>query len=350
MDLLSAGFKAFGGYNTITIGAHLGFAGNIPRTFCELAKDGISNRTYDISKMNFQASAYGEIALNHSRDIKALPGLRVGGAIKFLLGLANFDAYFNKADLTLASDKWYAETNADVYASIGGFQFKTKTNDDGKPYVSEADMDGDGSFGINGFGMAFDLGASYQWRDFNFSIAALDLGWITYHNTWHASTNGTRTISTDAYTFDANEDATNNFDDEMDQLTADLDKLYQLDNNGNIGDRNVTLGATLNIGVDYALPVYRKLHFGLLSSTRFMKNNGWTEVRVSANVAPVKWFSADVNFVGGTYGCGFGWLLNFYHTGINFFIGMDRTLGTLAKQGVPLNSNASFNMGLNFPF
>ena len=29
---------------------------------------------------------------------------------------------------------------------------------------------------------------------------------------------------------------------------------------------------------------------------------------------------------------------------------MDHTLGKLAKPGVPLNSNASFNVGLNFPF
>lgn len=350
IDIMSAGFKAFGGYNTITIGARMGVVGNVPRTFFDLAKNGVSNRTYDVSNMSFQAYGFGEVALNHSRDIKEIPGLRVGAAIKFLLGLANIEANFNKADLTLASDKWFAETDADVYANIGGFQYETDLRDDGTPYVSGANMDGDGSIGINGFGMAFDLGASYQWKDFNFSLAVLDLGWLSYYNTQHASTNGTRTISTDAYTFNANEDEYNSFDNEMDVVTADLDKLYQLDNNGNIGTRNVSLGATLNIGVDYALPVYRNLHFGLLSSSRLMKNNTWTEVRVSANVAPVKWFSADVNFVGGTYGCGFGWLLNFYHTGINFFLGMDRTIGALCKQGIPLNSNASFNMGINFPF
>jgi hypothetical protein len=36
--------------------------------------------------------------------------------------------------------------------------------------------------------------------------------------------------------------------------------------------------------------------------------------------------------------------------GFNMFIGMDHTLGKLAKQGIPLSSNAEFSMGINFPF
>ena len=47
---------------------------------------------------------------------------------------------------------------------------------------------------------------------------------------------------------------------------------------------------------------------------------------------------------------GFGWLLNFHTTGFNFFIGMDRTMAKVTKQFVPLNSNASVNIGMNFPF
>ena len=52
----------------------------------------------------------------------------------------------------------------------------------------------------------------------------------------------------------------------------------------------------------------------------------------------------------GTYGVGFGWLLNLHTTGFNFFVGMDHTMGKLSKQFVPLNSNADLNIGINFPF
>ncbi|MDE6558918.1 MAG: hypothetical protein K2K29_03420, partial [Muribaculaceae bacterium] len=68
-----------------------------------------------------------------------------------------------------------------------------------------------------------------------------------------------------------------------------------------------------------------------------------------ANVRPVDCLSASANFAAGTYGVGFGWLVNVNVTGFNLFIGMDHTMGKLAKQFVPLNSNAELNFGINFP-
>lgn len=119
---------------------------------------------------------------------------------------------------------------------------------------------------------------------------------------------------------------------------------------GELSSRTRALGATLNVGVDYELPYYRKLHFGLLNSTRINGKYSWTQFRLSANVAPVKVFSAGINAAVGTYGFGFGWILNLHARGINFFLGMDHTVGKLSKQFIPLNSNASLNLGLNFPF
>lgn len=350
VNVLSAGFKAFGGYNTVSINACADVNAVVPKSFFSLVKEGVTNDTYDIRDLRARAKGYAEVALNHSRDIKALPGLRVGAALKVLVGVANMDAYFNEANLELGENEWIARTNADIYANIGGFQYEHKINKQGREYVSGMNLDGDGNIGPNGFGMAFDLGATYQWGDFNFSLAALDLGWISYNDTYYATTGGTQTVNTDAYTFNVNDDASNSFSNEWKNLRNSLNDLYQLDDRGNIGSRTVGLGATLNIGVDYALPVYRKLHFGLLSSTRFQGDYTWSEVRLSANVAPVKCFSADANVAAGTYGMGFGWLLNFHTTGFNLFLGMDHTLGKVTKQFAPLSSNASVNLGINFPF
>lgn len=350
VNILSGGWKAWGGYNTVSINARANVNAIVPKSFFSLAKEGISNKTYDIKDLTAGAKGYTEIAFGHSRDIKQVPGLRAGAAMKFLIGIANVDARFHDARLTLGENEWIAETNADIYANIGGFQYEHKTNEQGKEYVSGMNLDGDGSIGPNGFGMAFDLGASYEWRDFQFSAAALDLGWISYGSTHHASTNGTQTINTDAYTFNVNDDAENSFSNEWDAMRDDLDKLYQLTDNGEIGRRTYGLAATLNFGVDYTLPYYRKLHFGLLNSTRIQGRYTWSEVRVSANVNPVKCFSADTNVAFGTYGTSFGWLLNYHNTGFNIFLGMDHTLGKVSKQWVPLSSNASLNFGMNFPF
>ena len=71
---------------------------------------------------------------------------------------------------------------------------------------------------------------------------------------------------------------------------------------------------------------------------------------MSANVAPVKILSAGVNLSAGSYGCAFGWILNFHPNGFNMFVGMDQMLGKVTKEFVPLSSKASLNVGVNIPF
>ena len=342
-DIMSAGFKAFGGYNTISIGARVNANIGVPKAFFELAKEGIENKTYDIRDLTANANAFAQVALNHSRDIKQVPGLRVGGALKFYIGAGNIDAYFDRAELQLGEDSWNVISDANIYASVNGFKYKTKYNDKtDKYYVNGADINFNG---LNGFGVGFDLGAQYKWRDFDFSLAILDLGFISWGKTQWASTNGEQRFETDEIDFNAND-----LDAGWDKLKDGLDKIYQLSDNGELSSRTTGIGATLNIGIGYELPYYRKLKFGFLSSTVINGRYTWSQARFSANVAPVKWFSAGANLEASTFGCGFGWIVNFYTKGINFFCGMDHTLGKLAKQGVPLNSNAAFNLGINFPF
>ena len=347
IDIMSGGFKAFGGYNTVSLGARLNMGVGVPKAFFLLAKEGIENKTYEINNLTAYANAFAQLAFNHSRDIHEVPGLRVGAAFKMYIGGGNVEALFNRAQLELGENSWNAVTNADIYGSVNGFKYKTKRNDHtGRDYVSGAELD---FKGLQGFGIGFDLGAEYKWRDFDFSLAVLDLGFISWGNTQWASTNGDQEIRTDAYTFNANDEASNSFKNEWERLKDDLSELYQLSDNGKV-NRTRGIGATVNIGVGYELPYYRKLHFGFLSSTVINGRYTWSQARFSANVAPLDWISASANFEASTFGCGFGWMLNFYHKGINVFLGMDHTMGSLAKQGIPLNSNAALNFGLNFPF
>ncbi len=346
LNILNGGFKAWGGYNSIAVNVRADVNAQIPGSLFSLLKEGISNQTYDISNFRANAVGYGEIVLNHSRDIKQVPGLRVGASVKFLLGYGQVDARFDEASLTLGQDSWNIRSNALIRASVKGLSYKTDYNDDAqREYVSGAELDGTG---LNGFGMAFDLGAQYKWRDFRFSAAILDLGFISWSNTSVASTQGVREVQTSRYEFDVTGDDDSK---EWDRLKNDLTALYQMDDLGNQGGRTTSLAATLNFGAEYTLPYYRNLTFGLVNSTRIQGAYTWTQFRVSANVRPVKFLSASANLAMGTYGVGFGWLLNVNPgKGASIFLGMDQTLGKLAKQGVPLNSNAKVNLGINFPF
>lgn len=347
LNILSAGFKAFGGFNTISINARTNIGFNIPGTMFSLAKEGLSNKSYDISNMGAHADAYAEIALGHSREI--IKGLRIGANIKVLLGIGNVDAYFNEANIDLGHNDWIATTNADIYASVKGLSYKTSRNEHtGHEYVSSAKID---NFSApTGYGFAADLGVEYKYRDFSFSAAVLDLGVISWDNTMHASTNGTKTVHTDAFTFNVDDNADNSLDKELDLLVDDLSKLYELEDNGNIGKRSRSLAPTMNASVEYSLPMYRKLSFGLLNTTHFDNEYSWTQFTLGANWEPSKCFSASVNGGYGTLGWSFGWIANVRVPGFNLFLGMDHTPFKLAKQGVPLNSNVAFNFGMNVTF
>lgn len=348
IDLMTVGFSALGGYNNVSLSALANVETSVPGALFSLAKESITNKTYNIHHLYANANAYAQLALNHSRVIKQVPGLRVGATLKFLLGGGNIDILLHEAKLQLNENEWIGQTNADVYASVGGMRFDQKFSDKSqRDYVSGVNLD-DG-YKLNGFGMGLDLGAEYKWRDFSFSLSVLDFGFMRWGHTLHASTDGSQEINTDAYIFNVDDQADNSFSSEWDRFTGDLTKLYELHESEPLSSRTKMLGATLNIGVSYELPSYRKLHFGFVNSTRILGTYSWTQFRMSANVRPIKMLSIDVNGVAGTYGIGFGWMFNFHTTGFNLFAGMDHTLGKLSKQYVPLGANNAVNFGINFP-
>ncbi|MEZ3591834.1 MAG: hypothetical protein K1V84_12430 [Muribaculaceae bacterium] len=347
IPILSGGFGAWGGYNTVSISARARVDASLPRSIFSLLKEGVENTTYDISNLRAHADAYAEIAFGHSRQIN--DQWRVGGKLKFLIGAGNVDMYLDRADLTLGEDNWTAVTDARIRSSVKGLSYKTDVNDHtGHRYVSGAEVHGTG---VNGFGIGIDLGGEFKLNDdWRFSAAILDFGFISWGNDVLATTDGVQTFETDRYTFSADGDADNSFENEWDKMRDELSALYELNDKGNVGGRTTMLATTLNFAGEYTFPYYRPLTFGVLNSTRIAGKFSTTSFRFSANVAPVKLFSGGINFAAGTYGCSFGWMLNLHPRYFNFFIAMDHTLGRLAKQGVPLSSNASLNMGINFPF
>ena len=318
IDIFSIGFKGFGGYNTINLNARADVGLNLPKSLFSLLKEGVSNQTYNIDDLAARGTAYAEFALGHSHNINK--EWRIGITAKFLVGAGNIDARLHNANLTLGTDEWTVTSDAEINSSLKGLTYKTDINNlTQHRYVNGADVDG---AGIGGYGFAVDLGVIYKptlpvLRDFTFSAAVLDLGFINWNNNILASTNGPR--------------------------TDDFGAIYELDDMGDRGKRTTALGATVNVGVEYTFPLYRRLSFGLLNTTRINGAYGWTDFRLSANIAPV-------NVAAGTYGMGLGWLINLHVPGFNLFLAMDHTVTKVSKEYVPLSSNASVNFGLNFPF
>lgn len=346
IDVLTVGFKGLGGYNTIGISARANAAVKLPTDIFRLLKEGVSNSTYNIADIKAHADAYAEIALNHSHQLNEK--LRIGATLKVLVGAGNVDADFEKAQLELRDDAWDVVTDATVQANVKNLRYTSKVSENtGNMCIDEVDID---KFGVAGFGAAVDLGAVYTLGDFELSAALLDLGAIGWSNNYVASTDGEHRFTTDRYTFNVDDEASNCFEDELERMGDDLAVLYEMKDMGDRGRRTRMLAPTVNVGAKYTLPAYKALSFGVLSSSRLQGDFSWTELRLSANFAPCRFFSMGANVATGNLGTGLGWLINIHPTGFNLFVGMDYTCMKLAKPGVPENSSTSINFGWNIPF
>lgn len=334
---------------------------NLPRGLFEFMKQGMnsSNSVYEMDDLGISSNNYAEIALGHSRQIN--DKLNVGGKLKFLLGLGNVNIKMTDMKVQMAEDKWMVQANGEMNTSVKGLTIPTK-EESGKEIKnpSERDLvDWDNidldSPGLSGFGMAIDLGATYKLReDLTLSAAILDLGFISWSNTIKAKTsntpwefNGFQNIAMGSDDADGDKP----LEDQLEDLGNDIENYASFHRTETGSSSTRALGATLNIGADYVFPLYDKLHFGFLSSTRINGKYSWSEGRISANVTPVKWFDAGVNYGISSFGSSFGWILNFHPCGFNFFVGMDHLMTKVTPQYIPVGKlNTNVSVGFNVTF
>ncbi len=351
ITILSAGFKAFGGYNTIELSSRTSFGMSLPYELFEFAKN-TGNKSYDMGDISMGAMSYVELGLGHSRQIN--DRLRVGGKFKLLFGLGRADVKLEDmtADLS-AADKWVVSGKATADVSVKGFKFESEMEDynveSNGQYEQVSDFDVDG-FGLGGFGIAFDLGAEYKIDDdWTVSAALLDLGFISWKENARAESSGQPFVFDGFHDVAVNSDSQNGtvLEDQTDQLGDDLLDFAHLEDKGETGGRTTGIGATLNLAAQYNLPVYRPITFGFLSSTRINGPYTWTEGRLSANYEPLKWLNGGVNLSVNSFTTSFGWVLNIHPKGYNFFIGMDHILGKVSKEFIPLSSNVSVSLGMS---
>lgn len=350
ITILSTGFKAWGGYNTISLSENTAFGVSLPYELFEFAKN-TGNKNYNIGDINVNAQSYVELALGHSRQIDEK--LRVGAALKLLFGLARADVQMKNMKAELASsEKWIISGNASADVSMKGFMYKSEKSDyndeslGSYEHVNDVDIDGPG---LGGFGMAVDLGAVYKLDDdWTFSASLLDLGFISW-------TNDVKAVNMkDRFEFDGFHDVAvssdfggEEIDVKADRYADQLADFANLQDQGDCGGRTTGIGATVNLGAEYTLPVYRKVKFGALSSTRIRGAYTWTEGRLSANYTPLSWIDGGVSFAVNSFTTSMGWVLNIHPKGYNFFIGMDHILGKTSKEMIPLSSNASVSLGMS---
>ena len=349
-NLFSVGFKAWGGVNLLELNLRSNTNLTLPKGLFEFAKTAGEKEHYEFGGLGMRTQNYMELALGHSRDINKQ--WRVGGKLKFLIGAAYADFTADNVTLDMTEDAWRIQSNAQVKASLLKsdviHEDPSKNSVDGRPRVKELDNFG---FSLPGFGMALDLGVTYKpIENLTLSAAITDLGFISWKNTHHASSQGD-------YTFDGfdniyiggDEGQTEDIEDQFDQIGDDLEEMFSVYDDGT-KTATQALAATLNVGAEYKLPAYDKLKFGFLYTSRIHGKYSWHQGMLNVGVRPVKWFECNVNGAVTSTGVTAGGMLSLKAPHFNFYIAADRFFSKMGKQGVPLNSsNGNITFGMTFP-
>ena len=355
LDIISIGFKGMNGYNTIELKerTHVGLA--LPYDLFDFAKS-MSNRDYSFDEMGARAWSYAELAFGHSHKI--FENLRVGAKVKVLLGGSYANVTMDGMHAKLEGDHWIMEGQAKGELNMKGAKFKEKEKEyesmPGKYYKAFDGVDVDNP-GISGFGLGLDLGGIFEFKDcsvewlngLKVSLAVNDLGFINWSNSLVAQSSG-KPFRFDGFNnFSVKEESGQTIEDQFNALKDDMTDFTNLENKGDQGSSSHALAATLKAGLQYPLPVYDKVSFGLLYNHRFDGKYSWSEGRLSANYTPTKWLDGGINVAFTSFCTTMGWILNLHPKGFNFFVGMDHIVGKTGKSYIPLGSNVSFNMGMN---
>jgi len=359
LPILSIGFGAFNGYNTIELRerSHVGLS--LPYEFFEFAKD-LKNKEYTFDDMGMRGWSYIELGFGHSRQL--FDNLRVGAKVKLLFGVAYADVSMSDVRAKLDGDQWIIDgkARAELYMKGASFTEKEdayKTRPSNYRYIDNIDVDGFSP--MNGFGLGFDLGGIYEFKDcplewldgLKASLALTDLGFINYGNGIVAESSGqpfefsgfNNMAVRDRSETDTDKSPSSQADDYSDRL-RDFANLQKKDEGLSASHG---LGATLRMGLEYPLPVYDKLKFGFLYTHRYAEQYGWSEGRLSANYSPLRWLNGGINLAFSSFSTEMGWVLNIHSSGCNLFMGMDYMMGKTGKSMIPLDSNVCFNFGVN---
>ena len=348
IDLISFGFWAWGGQNTFNLALKSNTGAYLPREIFEFLKTGqeaTGVTRYDMSNITATTSNYLELALGHARDIT--DKLSAGAKIKVLIGAAHAEARIDRMDISMSQNEWTIKQAGHLQAT----SLLELTTDPETGEVTGYDFGN--HFGVAGFGLGFDLGATYEIIDnLTLSAALTDIGFMRWNNLTRAETDpdkGFIYTGFDNIGAEDDENGDNPFDQKADQLGDDLKaltKFYQSDT------RSVanSLRTTLRVGAEYAV-LDNAISFGLLSTTRFVGYRTYAEGMAAINFRPLSALHLTVNGSVSNMGSSVGAILNLCTPGFNFFLGTDYFATQYSKQFIPINhARANFSFGFNITF
>ena len=355
------------GFLFVDISVRIDAEANIPYSFFEFAKKGIADNVasqYNFKNFEIDARSYIDIGAGYSHSLLD-NDLVVGGKFKVLLGLAYVNGKINEMNINAGIDEWIVNSDISIQGALMGSQitpeYKVKNG-----VERFDDINTDFKFGIPGFGLGLDLGASFNLgglthffpdidnvnllKRFNFSLAFTNIGFISWSKskTTHLASKMEDTVITGSYQIDL--DNSNSLGDQVDELTERLKDIVDLKEQDAKG-RTTSLSTNMNIGLEYeAIP--EKLSVGILSATRFNPVKTTSELTLGGSYRPCNWFEAGLS-----YSCIFNQFNTFglaLHIapkkGVNFFLSSDYLVPSVNKEFIPVKAKGmNFLVGVSIP-
>ncbi len=341
----------------LNVRVETGFA--LPKDLFAFFKNMESGTNYRLTDMNFVGRGYIEAALGHARDINE--DLRVGGKLKFLIGVADARVKLDEMNISIGAENEPWKVNTIASGTVLGNFIELETDSTGAvDGFNTPDNMGVSSF-LGGYGGAIDLGVSYKLdkilgdllpmlplKGFTASFGLTDLGFIKYSKSAKIKAQGE--VVYDGF---ENIQISDSIDvgDEVDHLMDEFEEMVKLrpDGEGNGGARG--LRTTANLGLEYSF-MEDKMSAGLLWSTHFGYPARYSELTLSYNLRPCNWFSLTL---ASSFAHGFfktvGWAINLTPKyGLNFFFGSDYTPIAYSTQWIPVHTaNVNFHFGMSIP-
>ena len=352
--LMAVGFRVGKSFHTLDVSLKSEINSVVPKGLYAFMKTGSSNGQYswDISNMGARANARLEFAYGYQRSFG--DNLRIGARLKLLAGIAQANLLVDNLNLTMSDTQWTVKAHGTAEISgpvrVGTIE---GTNELNFEYMEtpESMFEWVEFFSSPSIGAAVDFGASYDFLDyFTASVSVLDLGYISWKGTTSAAMKGGE------WTFDGFENLGSDdgsVDEQLSQLGDDLLKMLKMERTADFITKKSMLSATVHAGLEARMPFYERLTFGLLGTHRIDGPYSWTEGRLSANLAPVNWFSLAGSYAYSDFGNSVGAAVNIHLPGLNLYAGLDSFLPfkDVTPQYVPINAlNTNITFGLTFTF
>lgn len=357
LTLFSGGWYRGDAFWNIDANVRTQFDVNIPYSLFEFAKKGIAMNEpsyYEIEDLRATLNSYLELGTGYSRPFLNNT-LIVGAKAKVLLGIGNMDLQANSIKIDAGLDRWVVRSEVSLDASAPGI---SATYDDEDGRFDGIDISG---FTISGFGLGFDLGATYNLsalagtgteflKNMTVSLAVTDIGFMTWSKSNTIAMGSTLDDVVITGDFNIDTDESYSLEDDFDEVVDRLEEITDLKEK-EAKSRTTGLRTNINVGLEYeVLP--NKLNVGVLSTTRVNPSHTISEFTLGAAYQPLEWLEAGLSysFVYNKWNT-IGLALNLVpKKGVNMFISTDYFLPRVSSEFIPISTKGvNVMFGLSVP-